>query len=401
MKFDKEVFGNRQEFFLGLALMIGLLLPHTSTTYLLINPLLCFYFIYTRNKGSFCREGRVPIAAIILSILVNMAGAATGKSLLTATSILLCIMAFPMVNNVKLKNIYIYMCFGLILLSQVGYMFHFGFITAIVDRLYPISWGEDFITRANEYATIDNYMDYRLGGLYRNPNHCAKYVSFLMAIYIVSNKDKTIIKQVAFLFLCYISIILTGSRTGFAIGSILILMAFMSSNKKSPALRIAVSIGALIFILNIISSGGGGRGTKIEEGFHGSADMKWKLLMDYLTHEDSIIYYFVGHLDLSLFNPSFDVNYSFDAEYGYMIYCFGFIGLFAFVYYLYKIYCNIEKENRLFFFVTLWMLTSSIFFAYRAVFVYMLLLSIIYKGPKVTANRNKQMLIHKFRSFIK
>ena len=379
MKLGKETFGSMQELFLGLALMIGLLLPHTSRMLLFINPLLCIVFFYKKKDRNICREGWAPIIAIIVSIVFNMAGQASGKSLLTAASILLCIVAFPMVNNVRLKNIYIYLCFGLIFISQVGYMLHLGFVTSIIDKLYPITWGEDFITIANEHASIDNYLHFRLGGLYRNPNHCAKYVTFLMAIYIVFNRDKSIIKLAGFLALCYLSVIMTGSRTGFAIGNILVLFAFLKNNKKSSFMRIVVTFGILALMIYNISSGGGGRGAKLEEGFHGSADMKWKLLMDYLAHEDSIIHYLIGHLDLQLFNPSFDVNYSFDAEYGYMIYCFGFIGFFALVYYFYKISCHIEKQNRVFLIVALWMLTSSIFFAYRAVFVFMLLLSTIYR----------------------
>jgi len=378
MKLNKEVFGAKKDVSLGIALMIGLLLPHTNRMLLYINPLICIGFFMNRDT-KFCRDGWAPIIAIIMSMLVNMAGAASGKSMLTAFSILLCIVSFPMVNNLRLRNIYIYICFGFIFLSQIGYMFNFGLVTSLVDTLYPITWGEDFITKANENVTIDNYIDFRLGGLYRNPNHCAKYVSFLMAIYIVFNKKKPIIQQAVFVFLCYTSILLTGSRTGFLIGSILVLMTFLRSNKKSTLMRIAVTAGVLILMIYNITSGGGGRGAKIEAGFHGSADMKWKLLMDYLTNENSVLYYLIGHLDLSLYNPSFDVNYSFDAEYGYMIYCFGFIGLFAFAYYLYAIFCHIEKNDRIFFIVALWMLTSSIFFAYRAVFVFMLLLSTIYR----------------------
>jgi hypothetical protein len=375
----ESLFGTRMEMFLGIALVLGLLLPHTSTMFLLVNPLLCIIFLLQKGK-TFCRYGIAPIAAILISLLINAAGAASGKSMLTAISILLCLSAFPMVSGTKLKDVYIYLCFGFILLSQVAYMFHLGFIASFFDTVYPITWGENFITIANENATLDNYLDFRLGGLYRNPNHCAKYVTFLMAIFIANNaKEKTIREQVIFLTLCYFSVIMTGSRTGFLISSILILMALFR-NQKTPSVMkafvIALVVGLMIY--NYMS-GGAGRGAGIEAGFHGSADMKWLLLMDYLSHETSIIYYLFGHLDLQLFNPALNVNYSFDAEYGYIIYCFGFVGLFAFIYYLYKLYKHLDKTNRVFFVVVLWMITSSIFMAYRAVFVFMLLLSTIYK----------------------
>ena len=383
MKNKKEqLFGTREEMFLGIALMLGLLLPHTSTMFMLVNPLLCIIFLLLKGKP-FCRYGIAPIAAIFISILINAAGAASGKSVLTAISILLCLSAFPMVWGTRLKDVYIYISFGIILLSQVAYMFHLDFITSFFDAVYPITWGEDFITIANENATFDNYLDFRLGGLYRNPNHCAKYVTFLMAIFIANSaKEKKIGEQLIFMALCYFCVIMTGSRTGFLISSLLIMLALFSNQKTSGVMKTVVIVVVAGLMIYNYMSGGGGRGAKIEEGFHGSADMKWILLMDYLSHETSIIYYLFGHLDLQLFNPSFDVGYSFDAEYGYIIYCFGFIGLFAFIYYLYKLYKHLDKTNKVFFVSALWMITSSIFMSYRAVFVFMLLLSTIYDNKK-------------------
>lgn len=388
----EQLFGTKEEMFLGIALMLGLLLPHTSTTFMLVNPILCMIFIFTKGHN-FCKYGWAPITAIIISMLINSAGAASGKSILTATSILLCLAAFPMVSGTKLKNVYIYICFGIILLSQVAYMFHLGFITTILDTVYPITWGEDFITIANANANFDNYLDFRLGGLYRNPNHCAKYVTFLMAIFIATNaSEKKIKDQVIFLGLCYFSVIMTGSRTGFIISSILIMLALFRNQKTTGVMKVfVIAIVAGLLIYNYMS-GGGGRGASIEAGFHGSADMKWLLLMDYLSQETSIIYYMFGHLDLRLFNPTLVVEYSFDAEYGYIIYCFGFTGLLAFIYYLYQLFLHLDKTKRVFFVAALWMITSSIFMAYRAVFVFMLLLSTIYdnkKGIQQTAKKEK------------
>lgn len=376
----KSLFGTRMEVLLGIALILGLLLPHTSTAFMLVNPILCVLFFLLKKGKSFCKYGIAPIAAIFISMLINAGGAASGKSTLTAFSILLCLSAFPMVSGIKLKDVYIYLCFGVIFLSQVAYMLHLGVITSFINMVYPINWGEDFIAIANENATFDNYLDYRLGGLYRNPNHCAKYVTFLMAVFVANNaSEKKIREQVIFLALCYFSVIMTGSRTGFLISSILIMMSLFRNQKTSGIMKtIVMALVAGLMIYNYMS-GGGGRGAMIEEGFQGSADQKWLLLMDYLSHETSIIYYLFGHLDLQLFNPSYDVGFSFDAEYGYIIYCFGFVGLFAFIYYLYKIYKHLDKTKRVFFVAVLWMITSSIFFAYRAVFVYMLLLSTIYR----------------------
>ena len=384
MRRQKEsIFGGRDEVLLGLALMIGLLLPHSGVMSQIVNPLMCVLF-FMLKRGGFDRTGVMPLVAVGISMLLNMVGAATGKSMLTALSIIMCIAAFPMVNNVRLKNIYFYICFGVIFLSQIAYLFHIGPITSIVDTVWPVtSWGEDFIARTNTSVDISNFREFRLGGLYRNPNHLAKYVSFLLAIYLVNNSHKSIKDQALFSVLCFISLLLTGSRTGFVIGSLLILFGLLRNQGSSKTLRIVAAFSVVAYLAYTFIEGVGGRGMHIEEGLQDSAGAKLLLVIDYLSQEINPIYLAFGHLDFSLFNPSFDVNYSFDCEYGYLIYCFGFFGLFAFIYYLVKIYERVDKSDRIFFFVLLWMLTSSIFMAYRAVFVFMLLLSTIYKKEKL------------------
>lgn len=375
----ESIFGGKNEILLGLALTVGLLLPHSGVMSQMVNPLMCVMF-FLMKKGRLDQTGLMPFLAVGISMLLNMAGAASGKSMLTALSIMMCIAAFPMVNNVRLKNIYLFICFGVIFLSQIAYVFHIGFIITIVDTVWPItSWGEDFISRTNENVDVNNYLEFRLGGLYRNPNHLAKYVTFLLAIYLVNNSHKTIGNQALFSVLCFISIILTGSRTGLVVGGLLIFFGLVRNQRSSRTVRVISVMAVLGYIVFIFSTGGGGRGTHIEEGLHDSAGAKLLLVIDYLSRENNPIYLFFGHLDFSLFNPSFDVNYSFDCEYGYLIYCFGFIGLFAFMYYLVIIFRRFDKSDRLFFFVLLWMITSSIFMSYRAVFVFMLLLSTIYK----------------------
>lgn len=382
-KHKESIFGGREEILLGLALIIGLLLPHSGVMSQLINPLMCVLF-FLQKKEQFDRTGMMPLVAVGISMLINMVGAASGKSMLTALSIIMCIAAFPMVNNVRLKNIYFYICFGVIFLSQIAYIFHMGFIISIVDTVWPItSWGEDFITLTNASVDISNFNEFRLGGLYRNPNHLAKYVTFLLAIYLVNNSHKTIRNQALFSALCFVCIMLTGSRTGFVVGSLLILFGLFRNQHSSKTVRLIAAFAVIGYLIYTFVSDSGGRGMHIEEGLQDSAGAKLLIVIDYLSQEVNPIYLAFGHLDFSLFNPSFDVNYSFDCEYGYLIYCFGFFGLFAFIYYLLQVYKRVDRSDRIFFFVLLWMITSSIFMAYRAVFVFMLLLSTIYKKEKL------------------
>ena len=377
-----EMFGNWSELIFGLALTIGLLLPHSSIRLQLINPILCVLF-FLQKRGKFDRTGLLPIAVVFISMIINMIGAVSGKSMLTALSIVMCILVFPMVNNVKVKDSYLFICFSIIFLSQIAYVIHLDPIISIVDAIWPISWGEGFINHTIENVDISNYEEFRLGGLYRNPNHLAKYVSFILAIYLVNNNNKRIWGQLFFSALCFFSIMLTGSRTGVVVGSLLVIFGLFRNQSSSKTIRIVVALGVVFYLLYSIASGSGGRGMTIGEGLQGSAGPKMRMLIDYLSHESRPVYLLFGHLDPSQFQPSYYVTHSFDCEYGYLIYCFGFVGLIAFLAYLFRLYKSVKKSDRFFFFILLWMISSSIFFAYRAVFVFMLLLSTIYqKNPR-------------------
>lgn len=270
------------------------------------------------------------------------------------------------------------MTFVLIFLSQVGYMFNLGLVTSIVDKYYPITWNEASVMNMINGASLDNYSDYRFGGLYRNPNHCAKYVSFLLAIFLVNNRATPIKKQLLFIIFCFISILLSGSRTGFIVASLLTLFALLN-NKKASIFhqRVGILVGVSSLLYLIIYSNGDARGISIEDGLKDSAGAKFALTIKYILSESSIIHLLFGHLDLSLFKSPF--SYSLDCEYGYIIYCFGFVGLFAFIYALFKLFNKVEKQDRFFYLLLLWMISSSIFMAYRAAFAFILLLSTIYQ----------------------
>ena len=199
--------------------------------------------------------------------------------------------------------------------------------------------------------------------------------------------------MIVFSILCFISIVFTGSRTGFVIVAILLLFGLSRNQSSSSTFRrVFVYMAVIGLLVYFLTSGLGGRGMTVEKGMKDSAGLKFKMLLDYLSHENSIVYYLFGHLDYSLFQASFIASYSLDSEYGYIIYCFGFFGLFSFIYYLWKVYHWVEKKNRLFFVVLLWMVSSTIIMSYRAIFVFMLLLSSIY--PTVE-NRNNYVKPYK------
>lgn len=379
MNKKKRIFGNGLEILLGISVLFAFILPHTSTLLLLVNPILCILlFLFKKDKrvATFCW---MPMIAILLALLLNISGEASSKSVFAAIAIIIYLFTFPMVRAMELKNTYLYLTFGLIFLSQIGYIYQWTPIVNLVNRFYPVNWNEKGITHMMETINETNYISFRLGGLYRNPNQCAKYVTLLFSVFLIKNKDKSMIKQIWFVLLCFVSVLMTGSRTGFVVIGLLLIFAMAQNNKMKSWIRIVIAIVTFSYMVYLVVSGDSSyRGLAIEEGFTNSAGLKYKITMKYIAEEQSVIKMLFGHLDSDLFETN--TTYSLDCEYGYVIYCYGFVGLIAFLLFYVRLFKQLEKRKRMFFIVLLWMITSSIFMAYRMAFAFMLLLSTIFSN---------------------
>lgn len=377
-----NLFGSGREVVFGLIVMIAFLLPHTSMALMLANPILCLALFFTRpNDLKIFNPVFIPIVAIVEAIVFNLGRVSDFKAVLTAVTIILYFVTFPLVSNIKLKNIYIYLIFFIIFLTQVGYMLDLGFITSFVDRYYPISWNEAGIENMINTIDVNNYRSFRLGGLYRNPNHCAKYISLLLAIFFIQNKNKKTISLLVVAAIALFAVSLTGSRTGFLVSGLLIFFA-VRGNTSNKTLKLFTELLLIVLFIYMLVSGSIGRGTAIGEGMNDSFGLKLKLTVNYILNEQSVIRLLFGNLDATLFQT--DTLYSFDCDYGYFIYCFGFIGFFSIFYLLYRLFKKTAKKDRFFFLTCLWMLTSSMIMSYRTVFVFFLLLPLaIYQNNRL------------------
>ena len=147
-----------------------------------------------------------------------------------------------------------------------------------------------------------------------------------------------------------------------------------------------------IFIVLIWSGSDTFRGFNIENGFSGSASVKMDTFAYYLSSEKSILRLLLGYLDTSSFDISITTSYvmgKFDSDYGSIIFSYGFIGFFAILYFLFTIFKRMDRYGRLFFIVVLWMYSSTIIKSFRAIFIFMLLLSCVYGQHKKKKNIEK------------
>ena len=176
---------------LGLSVLVAFLLPHTNAVMMLVNPILCVLLIIA-NKGRISyKKWPIVVIPIVISFIFCSTQGITLKAFERVAVIILYFVCFPFVTKVKLPNYYLYICLGVIIISQLAYLLGIPFITSFLDTYYPIPEEmEKTIGYIQRGVTRDNIMNYRLGGLYRGVNPCARFLNMLMAIYIINNSNR-------------------------------------------------------------------------------------------------------------------------------------------------------------------------------------------------------------------
>lgn len=372
------------EHLVGVGLLLAFLLPQTSTPLLLVNPLLCLVLVILSKNRKNCRCFWIVLIPLCISLVLNIAGIIQQKALLMWLTIVMYFTLFPMVGPVKVRNSYLYICLSFIILSQFAYLLNIGGFTNFLDIYYPIAEGDtNYYSYMRSNITYENFIDYRLGGLYRNPNQCSRYLTLLLAFFVVSNRKEPLRNQFLFCGLALAAVLLTGSRTGLAVA---ILILFFSLFRRSELFLVKVLV-VLAFIVAgfiIVSSKiGEMRGLNFQGGLSSSFNLKWVTFYNYLVGENSMLSILFGHLDSSQFRSMAIRGMNrFDTDYGNLIYCFGMVGFLLFFVFFSVIGCKMHKTSRVFFLLLFWMLGSTMIMSYRACFIFQLLLSIIYSNDQ-------------------
>lgn len=367
---------------LGWGIIIGFILPHSSPLLYMVNPLLCVLFWLLKGDKRIFRISALVIIPLLISLLTNLLQTASLKPILLCITIMMYTALFPFADReVSVKPVFFYVTLLIIMVSQIAYILDISFITNWLDTLYPIEGvREGMYSHMRRNITLENMINYRLGGLYRNPNDCARSITLLLASFLILFRDK---KSVPFLALSFIAILLTGSRTGSVICAIIIVAYVFFCIHSSTVLRLGVIFAAVLVLLFLfLASNPIMRGLDISSGFNNSLNYKWDTFAYYIQNELSSVKLLFGHLDSDQFESGFGVMNKFDADYGYLVFNYGIIGFLGILIYSICLFTRMFKPGRVLFLVLLWMITSTVFSSFRCVFVYVLLLSLVFNQNK-------------------
>lgn len=385
MDYSAKVYDKRMSHLVGIGLVLGFLLPHTSTLFLLVNPLLCLFYLSFKQNRVYYKNNWMVVIPILLSLFINYPQGVDIKALYICVVIILYFFCFPMVVNVRVPNVYSYFILVFIFISQVAYAYDISFMEQILDTYYPIS--DEDLAGIYERNVVDssNILDFRLGGLYHNSNQCARYITFLLAFFLVLNNEKPIRMLLPFIVIALYAVLLTGSRTGFVVASAVIIVYLFVDHKVSSMWRY-VSVVLVVAGYAFLVFGA----TNVFRGFNifdtGSTDMKLNTFKYYISSENSVIRLLFGYLDISKFSTSrlvVNVMNFFDSDYGSIIFSYGFIGFFSIILYYFTLFKRMNGNGRIFFLLLIWMYSSTIIKSYRALFLFMLLLSCVYNQHKI------------------
>ena len=201
-------------------------------------------------------------------------------------------------------------------------------------------------------------------------------------MFLFSENKKAIIKN-AIAIAIYYAIFITGSRSGFIVSSLLILINLLINNEHSNLTRtISVIIIIIVTLLFFGVNSGNYRALDIQEGLSSSLNTKLLTFKSYLYNEDSLIKLTLGYWDSSIYANIAEtgVMKTFDSDYGSIIFSYGFIGFIAIIFFIYSVFRDVRGIEKTYFLLILWMFSATIFKSYRMIFIFMLLLSIIYSN---------------------
>jgi hypothetical protein len=291
---------------------------------------------------------------------------------------------FPFVLKVKISHKILYFTLIYIVVSQFAYVLNIGFLVNFYNSLYPYTgdvrgFTSDFLIQ--NAGDINLIVNRRYGGLFHNPNQLVRFVSLLLAVILIENKNNSINKIAPFIIISVFSFILSGSRSGFLVGFILIVFSFVYLRENKFNLKgILISVFFILgigFFISVVFQSNSLRIFDVEEGFNGSIGTKIDWFFSFFNQLKSPLNFLFGHFTTSNLEKLYGVKLL-DSEWGELFYSFGIIGSVSILLFYYKLFSTKDKNIRFFLIILLWCISSTVIFSFRMSFLFMLFLSKYY-----------------------
>jgi len=370
------------------ALLLGLFTPEGTVGNLILGllPLVLFFFLVDKRQIYPDKYFIIFFAIIICSLASNVIffdSVVSWKPILRLFSFGLLFLLFPFCGYVKTPVFVIFLSLLFILLSLVAYAYGISPLVSFFDTVYTYTGDQrgfqsDYLLSGA--GDVDFITNRRYGGLYHNPNQCVRYVCLLLIIFLIEYSVRTKVFAVL-IILVYLSVVLSGSRTGFVVVSGLLLYRFLfyenSGGLKSSVVVSLILVGVLALVFYITLSSLDLRMFDISSGAEGSLGAKFSYFMHFFRQLDSPLRFLFGHFSNEDMWRLYGVE-RLDSEWGELFYNFGFLGSLSLIVFYVNLWKTKNDKIRFFMLLLFWGITSTVIFSFRMSFLFMLLLSSYY-----------------------
>lgn len=223
-------------------------------------------------------------------------------------------------------------------------------------------------TFENAYRNSENLNSLRNGGLFINPNQMAKYLTIMFAF--VLSIRTSLKNEIIFIFICSLSVILTGSRTGLIVFFLMFLFYYQRSFKSFLVVLVAIIIiSPYLYLSNAYQ-----RIVNSDENV-GSIEYKIGITLEYFSNLSNIELFFgssISTVDISNLEYK-GYSFGFDSDIGYLLSMYGLNG-FAFIFIVFIMLMRRRLFPVYIYPILLWSISSSLFFNLRTMVLIILYL---------------------------
>jgi len=348
---------------------LAFILPSYTYTYLFIIVGAILFSFFNFKSFNFSHQKFIFLAVFFIAlssnILSNNLIFLSDIDLIKNFLLLIIVMLLGNYNTYSLNSSIILTIIGLLIFSQLTFVFDLTFFKNIIDNFYPVE--DRFLVWT--HRSIDSIQDLidiniRAGGIFRNPNQYSKYLNLLFIVYL-NKHPKFNRAQITLILIILVSILLTGSRTGFFVFFfILTLKLKYEKYNILPFLVLIPTVFALDLYFNFRS---------LDLFFDESLANRIPVI-DYIFFDSSSLGLLLGNFyGEESISSKLSTSFMFDSDLLSLLYSFGIAGIFILCYIFYRL--TIYSGLKYVFPIFLYAITGGVFFDIRFLLVLYLVLS--------------------------
>ena len=353
-----------QSWIICILIFLCLVLNGTQTSSMIIFLFLVYLFIKNiSNLNSYRNLKILLFVSFFISFLFGFYKGIELSQLIRFFSVLILFWTYPLKFELKRKHLILLLIAGVFLITmQLGRAIGISVIDDFITTYYPNE--EKVYTEIvyNNIETLINEFDTRLAGIASEANTMAHTMLILFATIIIGLRKNFSSRIVLLAFLsAFLSILLTGGRTGFVTFVIMNIFIFKDYLKQNKKILLLFTSGFIIIYFNYLLDFRALDLSSLFDQKESSGSIKLQIFVDYVQEmssgsiEDFIIFIF-GYMNW---------DRQFDAELGNVISFYGVTGLILIVLFFIQIYKATIKNYRWMFFIFLISIGGTILLNYR------------------------------------